>query len=125
MDERDTRDPLRDLGERLERAGHRKDGPAGDATPAGETGGDRSVGPALRIGLELVVAVGVGVGIGWAFDTWLGTRPWGMILFFFLGIGAGMLNVYRTVAGLGMAMGYRQQRQPAAETKNEWSDDED
>jgi ATP synthase protein I len=29
-----------------------------------------------------------------------------MILFFFLGAGAGMLNVYRTVSGIGHAVGY-------------------
>ncbi len=40
-------------------------------------------------------------------DKWLGTRPWGMVVFFFLGVAAGMLNVYRAVAGMGGAVGFR------------------
>lgn len=82
----------------------------------------------LRIGVELVVAVAVGAGIGWALDRWLGTRPWGMILFLFLGIAAGMMNVYRAVAGLGMAVGYRRgsgKESGGRDRKVEWSDDED
>ena len=49
----------------------------------------------------------VGVGIGLGLDHLLDTRPWFMILFFFLGAGAGMLNVYRTVTGIGHAVGYK------------------
>ena len=30
-----------------------------------------------------------------------------MVVFFFLGVAAGMLNVYRAVAGLGGAVGFR------------------
>jgi ATP synthase protein I len=128
MDERDTQDPLRDLGRRLDRAQRaRSDG--APPPPSQEGAGDTrsALGLGLRIGLELVVAVAVGVGIGWALDRWLGTRPWGMIVFLFLGIGAGMLNVYRAVAGLGMAVGYRQGGGPAAGAPGgkEWSDDED
>jgi ATP synthase protein I len=76
-----------------------------------------------RIGLELVVAVVVGFFIGWAIDKGLGPRPWGMIIGFFLGIAAGMVNVYRTVAGLGMAMGYRQNRPQGSAA--DWDEDED
>ena len=61
---------------------------------------------AWRIGLELIVAILVATGLGWAFDRWLGTRPWGMIVMFFLGIAAGMVNVWRAVTGMGMAVGY-------------------
>ncbi len=64
------------------------------------------LGFAFRIGTELVAGVVMGVAIGLALDYWLDTRPWFMILFFFLGAGAGMLNVYRTVTGIGHAVGY-------------------
>lgn len=57
---------------------------------------------ALRIAVELVSALAVGMGIGWAVDRWFGTRPWGLVVFFFLGAAAGMLNVYRAVSGSGM-----------------------
>ena len=64
------------------------------------------LGFAFRIGTELVAGVVLGVAIGLGLDYWLDTRPWFMILFFFLGAGAGMLNVYRTVTGIGHAAGY-------------------
>ncbi len=75
---------------------------------AGPVGGSRKsgLGFAFRIGTELVAGVVVGVAIGLGLDYWLETRPWFMILFFFLGAGAGMLNVYRTVTGIGHAVGY-------------------
>jgi ATP synthase protein I len=65
------------------------------------------MGLGFRIGLELVVAVCLGVAVGWAIDRWFGTRPWGLLVFLFLGIGAGMTNVYRVVKGLGMTVGYK------------------
>ena len=75
-----------------------------------------------------LTAVAVGVGLGWACDRWLGTRPWGLLVFLFLGIGAGMTNVYRVVKGLGMGVGYKGGGQSDAsggrEAKSDW-DDED
>jgi ATP synthase protein I len=40
-------------------------------------------------------------------DEWLGTRPWLMALFFFAGGGAGVMNVYRLVAGQDAAIGWK------------------
>ena len=37
----------------------------------------------------------VGAGIGWGLDFWLGTTPWGLIVFVLLGFAAGVLNVMR------------------------------
>jgi ATP synthase protein I len=98
-------DPLGRLGEEIERAQAqrvRKEPTAADR--AALQGG---LGVGLRIGIELVVAVVVATGLGWAIDRWLGTRPWGMIVLFFLGVAAGMLNVYRAVTGVSGAAGYR------------------
>ena len=54
------------------------------------------MGTAFKLGTELVAAVGVGTIIGFILDSWFGTKPWLMIIFFFLGAAAGMLNVVRT-----------------------------
>ena len=65
------------------------------------------VGVASRVGVELVAALIVSVGFGWLLDRWLGTRPWLMVAFFFIGSAAGMVNVYRVVNGMGLAAGYK------------------
>ena len=62
---------------------------------------------AFRIGTELVAALIVGVGIGLLMDKWLETAPLFLVVFFFLGAGAGILNVYRAASGIGLAPGYR------------------
>ena len=53
------------------------------------------MGNAFKLGTELVAAVGVGTIIGFILDSWFGTKPWLIIIFFFLGSIAGMLNVIR------------------------------
>lgn len=47
------------------------------------------------IGLHMVSGPLVGVAIGWGLDAWLDTGPHMKLLFLFIGIGAGFLNVYR------------------------------
>ncbi len=64
-------------------------------------------GLAMRMGVELVVGVVVGAGVGWFLDGQLGTGPWLLIVFFFLGAAAGMMNVYRAMSGQGYAVGFR------------------
>lgn len=89
----------------------RKAQQAQDAKQGGKGRLDRGahgpIGVALRIGTELLAAMVVGVGGGLLFDYWLGTAPWGLIVWFFLGAAAGVLNVYRAISGLGYATGYR------------------
>ena len=53
------------------------------------------MGNAFKLGTELVAAVAVGTIIGFILDSWFGTKPWLIIIFFFLGVAAGMLNVVR------------------------------
>jgi len=60
-------------------------------------------GVAFRIGVELVAALVVGVGAGLLLDRWLGSTPWFLIVFFFLGAAAGVLNVYRAASRIGLA----------------------
>ena len=54
------------------------------------------MGNAFKLGTELVAAVLVGTIIGFILDSWFDTKPWLIIIFFFLGAAAGMLNVIRT-----------------------------
>ena len=54
------------------------------------------MGNAFKLGTELVAAVAVGTIIGFILDTWFDTKPWLIIIFFFLGAASGMLNVIRT-----------------------------
>ena len=53
------------------------------------------LGNAFKLGTELIAAVIVGTIIGFILDNWFGTKPWLIILFFFLGAAAGMLNVIK------------------------------
>ncbi len=53
------------------------------------------MGNAFKLGTELVAAVTVGTIIGFILDSWFDTKPWLIIIFFFLGAAAGMLNVIR------------------------------
>ena len=54
------------------------------------------MGSAFKLGTELVSAVAVGTIIGFLLDSWFDTKPWLIIIFFFFGAIAGMLNVIRT-----------------------------
>ena len=53
------------------------------------------MGNAFKLGTELVAAVAVGTIIGFILDSWFDTKPWLIIIFFFLGAAAGMLNIIR------------------------------
>ncbi|HUC10564.1 MAG TPA: AtpZ/AtpI family protein [Stellaceae bacterium] len=124
MSEKPPSGPLARLGEEFDKA-------QAERRPARKTGGNpgmqQGLALGLRIGVELVTAVVVSVGVGWAIDRWLGTRPWVMLVMFFLGIAAGMLNVYRAVTGAGGAVGYHQRASKDASAppaKRNW-DDED
>ena len=55
-----------------------------------------SLGKALKISTELVAAVVVGSTIGFLLDNWFDTKPLLIICFFFMGVAAGILNVFRS-----------------------------
>jgi ATP synthase protein I len=94
-----------DLGSRIARARARE-------TEEKRTPGDGGRPPltgfslAFRVGVDLVAGLAVGIAIGVLLDRWLGTGPWLLVVFFVLGAGAGLVNVFRTVSGLGMGAGY-------------------
>ena len=49
-----------------------------------------------RMVTELVAGLGIGFGIGYGLDSLLGTLPWLMVLFTFLGLAAGINVMMRT-----------------------------
>ena len=58
------------------------------------------MGSAFRLGTELVAAVVVGTIIGFILDNWFDTKPWFIIIFFFIGVIAGIMNVIRTAKNM-------------------------
>ncbi|MEQ1889226.1 MAG: AtpZ/AtpI family protein [Alphaproteobacteria bacterium] len=70
-------------------------------SPDGTQGG--AMGTAFRLSADLVSAVVAGGALGWGLDWLLGTGPWMLLLFFFLGIAAGILNVIRTANQMNAA----------------------
>jgi ATP synthase protein I len=125
MSEGESPDPLARLGKRLDQARSRRDGEPVAAPDNAAL--QQGMGLGFRIGIEFVVAVVVATGLGWAIDSWAGTRPWGTIVLFFLGVGAGMLSVYRAVAGINTPVDYRRLDEGAAggkPAKEDWDEDE-
>ena len=55
-----------------------------------------SIGTAFKLSTELVAAVAVGAIIGFIFDKTFGTTPWLILIFFFVGVVAGITNVIRS-----------------------------
>ena len=59
-----------------------------------------SIGTAFKMSTELVSAVAVGTIIGFIFDQTFGTRPWFILIFFFVGVVAGITNVIRSAKNM-------------------------
>ena len=55
-----------------------------------------SIGAAFKLSTELVSAVAVGTIIGFILDKTFGTKPWLIIIFFFVGVIAGIFNVVKS-----------------------------
>jgi ATP synthase protein I len=125
MSESKPPERLARLDERL-RAARARDR-AEPGTDSGNAGLQQGMAAGLRIGVELVVAIVVATGLGWVIDRWAGTSPWLTIVMFFLGVAAGMLNVYRAVTGVKTAVGYRNLGAPEpgkGRTDDKWDDEE-
>lgn len=71
-----------------------------DKEPSGEMKGAGAYGMAMRLVGDLVSGLLVGFLIGFWLDKWLGTKPWFLIVFIFLGLGAGIFNVMRSAKQL-------------------------
>ena len=58
------------------------------------------LGIAFKMSTELVAAVLVGTIIGFILDNWFGTKPWLILIFFFVGVIAGILNVIKSAKNM-------------------------
>ena len=58
------------------------------------------MGNAFKLGTELVAAVAVGTIIGFILDNWFGTKPLLILIFFFMGVAAGIVNVVRSARNM-------------------------
>ena len=59
-----------------------------------------NIGIALKLSTELVAAVAVGTIIGFILDDWFGTKPWLILIFFFVGVAAGIMNVVKSAKNM-------------------------
>ena len=59
-----------------------------------------SFGTAFKLSTELVSAVVVGTIIGFILDTTFDTKPWLILIFFFVGVVAGIMNVIRSAKNM-------------------------
>lgn len=81
---------------------------------------------AFRLSSEFIAGIVVGAGFGYAIDTFVGTTPWGMIIFLMLGFAAAVLNVLRSsgmVAESGMRL-HKVQEQYQADVDGDEAGDE-
>ena len=59
-----------------------------------------SIGTAFKLSTELVAAVAVGTIIGFILDKTFGTKPWLILIFFFVGVIAGIVNVFKSAKNM-------------------------
>jgi ATP synthase protein I len=59
-----------------------------------------SIGTAFKMSTELVSAVAVGTIIGFILDKTFGTKPWLILIFFFVGAIAGIINVIKSAKNM-------------------------
>ena len=83
-------DKLRELKDRIETA-------KSSNSPNTKKNKESGAGFGFKISTEIIAALVVGVGIGLIVDKYLGTNPFGLIIFFIFGALAGFLNVYRVM----------------------------
>jgi len=59
-----------------------------------------SIGAAFKLSTELVASVGIGTIIGFILDKTFGSTPWLIIIFFFFGVTAGIINVFKSAKNM-------------------------
>jgi ATP synthase protein I len=98
---------------------------ADDGGDSGKFGSAMGLG--LRAASEFAAAIVVGGLIGWQFDVWFGTKPAFLIVFFMLGVAAGVWNVIRVTSAFSRSepKAAGQPAPPKAEQNAPYRADED
>ena len=60
----------------------------------------RTMGTLGSVGFAFVLSIVIGAGIGLLIDRWVGRGHWGFFIFFFLGLAAGVVSVFRATKSL-------------------------
>ena len=87
---------LRGSLSRVRESRHEGEGAPGPSKPA--AGADSGISIGLRAASEFVSAVAVGAAIGWGLDWLFRTKPLFIIVFFMIGVAAGVWNVIRATS---------------------------
>ena len=58
------------------------------------------IGAAFKLSTELVAAVAIGTIIGFILDKTFDTKPWLILIFFFVGVITGILNVFKSAKNM-------------------------
>jgi ATP synthase protein I len=98
QEDRDLKARLEALSTALKDKRSDPQGAARDETEAHVTRTGQAMSLGFRVLAEFVAGVVVGGVIGWQADVWLGTSPFGLVVFLALGTVAGFWNVYKLAA---------------------------
>ena len=77
----------------MEKGKDRKKAPADDFNPL------HSIAVASGAGLTILVSIGIGIWLGIKFDEFLGTSPFGIIVFSIIGAVSGLYSVIKQILG--------------------------
>jgi len=108
MSDSDKPPSFEDLGSRIEKV-RQKAGLNQSSQASGEPPPSGEMGAGWRISIEIVVALALSTGLGWGLDQWLGSTPWLMLVFLFLGAAAGINNAVKTMNRMDRAAREREQ----------------
>ncbi|MCL2820096.1 MAG: AtpZ/AtpI family protein [Oscillospiraceae bacterium] len=48
----------------------------------------------IQISVSIIACLAVGIFLGWLLDRWLGTSPWFLMIFSFLGVAAAFKSIF-------------------------------
>ncbi|TAH36055.1 MAG: AtpZ/AtpI family protein [Alphaproteobacteria bacterium] len=96
---------LEKFGQRIDAAEEKLDG-----KPSVIAQANRDSGLAWRVMVDIIAGPAVGLLVGYALDKATGLSPLFILLCFFLGMGGGFLNAYKTATKKSNAVGFKKEK---------------